>query len=100
LRNALFWVITQQGVVIYYHRRRELDGISWEMLEIHMHLAGALSERDWILTDRLSFEKASHTGENSKTRQSNKFLCLHRAQRPVLPASQGTVLNLARQTAG
>jgi len=78
----------------------ELEGISWEMLEIHMDVAGALSERDRTLTDRFSFEKASCTGEDSKTSQPNKFLCLRRVQNPVLPASQETVVNLVRQTAG
>jgi len=87
-------------VVIYFHSRHELDGISWEMLEIHMHLAGALSEWDWTLIDQLSFQKASCTGKDSKTRQSNKFLCRHRAQHPVPPASQKMVVKSARQTAG
>ena len=75
--------------------RMELESTSWELLEIHLHLAGALSELDWTLTDRLSFKKASSIGENSKTRQCNKFLCLHRAQHHVPPASKETVVNLS-----
>ena len=42
-----------------------------------------------------SSKKASSIGENTKTRQGNKFLCLHRAQHPVPPASKETVVNLS-----
>ena len=49
-----------------HHSRRELDSTSRELLEIHLLFAGALSEPEWILIDRLTFQKASRIGEDSK----------------------------------
>ena len=73
----------------------EIGITSRELLEIHLLLAGKLSEPDWTLIDWQSFEKASHIGENSKARRCSKFLHLHRAKHPVPPASQNSMVNLS-----
>jgi hypothetical protein len=77
-----------------HHSRCELDSTSQELLEIHILMAGALSEPDWTLIDRLTFEKASGIDEDSKARQFDKFLHLHEKQHPVPLASKETVVNL------
>jgi hypothetical protein len=41
------------------------------------------------------FEKASRIGEDSKARQCDKFLRLHKAQHPVPLAAIETVVNLS-----
>jgi hypothetical protein len=65
-----------------------------ELLEIHLPLAGMLSELEWTLSERLSFEKASRIGKDRKCLRS-QFLRLHTAQHTVPPASKESMVNLS-----
>ena len=52
---------------------------------------------DWSLIDQLTLHKATHVGDDNKTRQRQKFARLTRTQHPVTTVPKGTVINLSDQ---
>src|SRR5215469_1292483 len=78
-----------------HHNRRELDHTSRALLQVHLRLASLLSESDWSLIDRLTFNKATRTGEDSKASQLQKFTRLHETQHQNIRKPKDTVINLS-----
>jgi hypothetical protein len=54
-----------------------------------------MSESDWSLIDRLTFNKATRTGEDSKASQLQKFTHLHKIQQQNIRTPKETVINLS-----
>jgi hypothetical protein len=81
-----------------HNNRRKLDHTSRELLQVHLRLASVLSESDWSLIDRLTFNKAIRTEEDSKATQLQKFSRLHKIQHQNLRTSKETVINLSGLT--
>jgi hypothetical protein len=75
-----------------------LDVTSRKLLQLHLRIASTLTGEHWALIDRLTFNKATQTGENSKNRQLRKFGQLYRKQHPEPKDTTRTVINLSNQT--
>jgi len=54
-----------------------------------------MSKSDWSLIDRLTFNKATRTGEDSKASQLQKFTRLHKIQQQNIRTPKETVINLS-----
>jgi hypothetical protein len=63
-----------------HQNRRELDNISRDLLEVHLQVASAVSKEDWSLLDKLTYQKATQVGEESKATQIRKFNHLYKTQ--------------------
>jgi len=71
----------------------EIERTSWELLEIHLYLADALSWTEPLLTGYHS-RRLQVLGRTAKLDSATNF-CLHRAQHHVPPASKEAVVNLS-----
>ena len=79
-----------------HNNRCELDRTSRALLQIHLYLPSRLSESDWSLIDRLTFNKAARIGEDNKAIQLHKFVRLHTTQQEIRTPKE-TVFNPSGQ---
>jgi hypothetical protein len=69
--------------------------VSWELLELHLHLTSKLSDDDWVVINCTTADKASHVASGHKVRVVNSK-CLQKTQHVFpRPDIRKTVVSLS-----